>query len=265
MRFLLFIVLLISLSANAQFGNRSFFGYRPPAPTGTILYFEDAEGPADPFSTYVNQQIETAYGLTASTEQFYNGTKSVRFELRDTDPMNNNGTRAEVSFPTQDDLNRWYSFAVYFPSVDYEYDDEDELINQWHQGGGVTPSITLGTKIDKYRLIVKETPFAKQTYDLGAIIKDQWNTFVFHIKHSSATDGLLELWLNGEKVVSRTGINMYELTSGQFYSPKWKLGVYKSAWNGTNTTLVSKRVLYYDDVRLGDENATYSQMAPSQQ
>jgi hypothetical protein len=112
-------------------------------------------------------------------------------------------------------------------------------------------------------LIVKETPITKQVYDLGSIAKDKWNTFVFHIKHSSKTDGLIELWLNGQKVVSRTGINMYELSSGTYYSPKWKLGVYKSEWNGTNTSLTNKRVLFYDDVRLGNENATLAEMTPT--
>ncbi len=227
-----------------------------------LIYTEKFEG-SSAFSSYVSKQMETSYALTLAKSPVFEGSQSGRFELRDTDPMNNNGTRDEVAFPTQSNLNRWYAFSVYFPSADYKYDDEDELINQWHQGGGVTPSITLGTKMDKYRLIVKETPTTKQTYDLGTIAKDKWNTFVFHIKHSSKSDGLIELWLNGQKVVSRTGINMYELSSGQFYSPKWKLGVYKSAWNNSNTTLVNKRVLFYDDVRLGNENATLSDMTSS--
>jgi hypothetical protein len=243
-----------TLSESSEIGNVS-------ALSANILYNESFEGSAA-FATYgINKQIETSYGLTLASSPVFEGSKSGRFELRDTDPMNNNGTRAEVSFPTQSNLNRWYSFSVYFPSADYKYDDADELINQWHQGGGVTPSITLGTKLDRYRFIVKETPTTKQTYDLGSIAKDKWNTFVFHIKHSSKTDGLIELWINGQKVVSRTGINMYDLSSGQFYSPKWKLGVYKSAWNGTNTTLTNKRVLFYDNVRIGSESATLADMA----
>jgi hypothetical protein len=229
------------------------------APSSSKFVFEETFEDGNPFSTYVNKQIETSYGLTAASSPVFAGSKSGRFELRDTDPMNNNGTRAEVSFPEQSKLDRWYTYSVYFPSADFGSDTEDELITQWHQGGGVTPSLTLGIKLDKYRFQVKENPTAKITYDLGTVAKDRWNTFVFHIKHSSSSDGLLEVWLNGNKVISRAGINMYPVGS-QFYSPKWKMGVYKSAWNNSNTTTVSKRVLYYDNVRIGNETATYADM-----
>src|SRR5687768_10981402 len=126
-----------TINESSEIGNVS-------ALSANILYNEGFEG-SSAFTTYgINKQIETSYGLTLASSPVFEGSKSGRFELRDTDPMNNNGTRAEVSFPTQSNLNRWYSFSIYFPSADYKYDDADELINQWHQGGGVTPSITLG-------------------------------------------------------------------------------------------------------------------------
>src|SRR5688572_8600530 len=93
-----------------------------------ILYYENLSGDI-PFSSYVKKQIETPYGLTESTLQFFSGTKSARFELRDTDPMNNNGTRAEISFPDATNLNRWYSYAIFFPSEQWKYDDDDEVIS----------------------------------------------------------------------------------------------------------------------------------------
>lgn len=227
-----------------------------------LLYKEDFEGSA-PFSSYVSKQFPTSYSFTVATNPVFEGARSGRFELRDSDPMNNNGTRAEASFPVATNLNRWYSFSVYFPSADYKYDNSDELINQWHQHQhGTSSSISLRTKQDRYRLtIIPSYKATSEKIDLGAIAKDKWNTFVFHIKHSSGSDGLIEVWLNGQKVVNRTGSNMYSLSSADgLTNPGWKLGIYKSDWNNGKTTDTKKRVLYYDNIRLGNENATFTDM-----
>lgn len=226
--------------------------------TGNLLFHENCDG-SGLFSTYVSKQITTSYGLTASTSIFYNGTKSARFELRDGDPLNNNGTRAEVSFPWATNLNRWYSYAIYFPGTGFKYDSQDEVISQWHQGGGITQALSLRTKNDHIYLYTVD----KVWHDLGLIDKDKWHTYVFHVKHSSGSDGLIELWRDGQKIMNRSGANMYSLSSGTFHMPNWKLGIYKADWNGSETTDVTQRVLYFDDVKLGNEYATYNDMVPT--
>ncbi len=57
------------------------------------------------------------------------------------------------------------------------------------------------------------------------------------------------------------GPNMYRVT-GDIKNPSWKLGIYKSAWNGTAKTKSTKRVLYFDEIKMGNEYATYEEMAP---
>src|SRR4051812_13694713 len=82
-----------------------------------LLYSENADGTW--FSnSFAKLQAATSYSITASTAQHYNGTKSVRFELKDTDNEVQDGTRAEIVFPITTNLNRWYSFAMYLPSTD---------------------------------------------------------------------------------------------------------------------------------------------------
>jgi hypothetical protein len=222
-----------------------------------LLYHENCDG-STIFSTYVSKQTSTSYGITASTEQFYNGTKSARFELRDTDPEVQSGTRAEISFPNATNLNRWYSYALYIPSAEYQYDANDEVITQWHQGGSATPALCLRTKADHIYLRIMGNIWI----DLGAIDKDHWHAYVMHVKHSSGSDGLIEIWRDGQLIVNRSGQNMYDISTGTYHAPNWKLGVYKSDWNGTNTTATNLRVLYFDDIKLGDENATYNDMVP---
>ncbi|MBO9681177.1 MAG: polysaccharide lyase [Flavisolibacter sp.] len=231
------------------------------AATANIIYEENFEG-SNPFGTYVSKQFATSYGFTTVSTPLFDGKKVGRFELRDTDPLSHSGTRAEVSFPTPSvsDLHRWYSFAEYFPSAQWKTDDADEVLAQWHQGGGYSPSISLRGKNDHLWLYVKPTPSTTEKIDLGAIPKDKWNQFVFHIKHSSGSDGIIELYINGNRVYNRTGVSMYDLAKYGATAPKLKLGIYKSDWN-SKTTKSNIRVVYVDNVRLGNSKATYAEMA----
>ena len=88
--------------------------------------------------------------------------------------------------------------------------------------------------------------------DLGVFEKDKWRAYVMHVKHSSSSDGLIELWRDGVKILNRSGANMYAVT-GDYHNPKLKLGIYKSDWNGSGTTQTTQRVIYFDDIKMGNE------------
>jgi len=221
---------------------------------GNLLYEENADGSS--LSSYPSQHAAASYSITQSTTQFYNGAKSVRFELRDSDPEVQSGTRAELSFPKATNLNRWYSYAMFIPSAQFKYDTDDDVITQFHQGGGVTPALCLRVKQDHLYVRILGT-----WNDLGPFLKDAWHTYILHVKHSSSSDGLTEIWIDGAKVFSKTGANAYPV--GSTYSMPWlKMGIYKSDWNGTGTTQTTQRVLYFDDIKMGNEFATYNDMVP---
>jgi polysaccharide lyase-like protein len=221
----------------------------------SLLYKENADGTSI-FGTFVSKQTSTTYGVTASTSQFYNGIKSARFELRDTDTEIHNGSRSEISFPDATNLNRWYAYALYASSAQFKIDSDDDVISQWHQGGSATPALCLRVKSDRIYLRVLGT-----WIDLGVFEKDKWRAYVMHVKHSASSDGLIEIWRDGQKILNRTGTNMYSIT-GDYHAPNWKLGIYKSDWNGTGTTQTNIRVLHFDDIKLGNEYATYQDMVP---
>lgn len=221
-----------------------------------IIYNESCDG-LTLFATYVKKQTATSYAITQASDKCYSASKSARFELRDTDPEVQSGTRTEITFPTTTNLNRWYSFAIYFPRDGYLKDDADEVINQWHQGGGKTPALCLRTRNDILYLRVLGA-----WKNLGNITKDTWQSYVIHVKHSSGSTGLVEIWRDGKLIFTYKGANMYRVT-GDIKNPNWKLGIYKSAWNGTAKTKVSKRVLYFDDVKMGSERATLQEMTPA--
>jgi hypothetical protein len=206
----------------------------------------------------------------------FRGQKVARFKLKDSDPMISKGTRAEVTV-VKDAVQKemWYAFAAYFPSDGYAYDTQGEIISQWHQLADThlgempqSPATYLSTSKDRFildtgfnkdQVAAEVNPDSRRTLDLGPVTKDTWHEFVFHLVHSFKSDGLLEVWHNGTKRLSLRGGNMYNNQD----MPKWKLGIYKWKWNQNRSTDTRKRIIYFDNIRVGNALATLAQMSPS--
>lgn len=224
-----------------------------------LIYQETMEG-LTPFSTAHDWDVGSwDYALQFVKSPIYKGIKTARFEIREDQPLVAGGKRSEITIikgPLENfTKNSWYSFAVYFPSNGYEYDDEREIINQWYQNG--SPATSLRTRRDRILLESGNTKDNRKQFDIGAIAKNKWHTFVFHFIHSYGTDGLIEVWFNGTKKLTLKGGNMYD-----DILPKWKIGVYKSAFK-YGLSGVTRRVIYFDNVKVGDDKSTYETMKPA--
>ncbi|MHC2993575.1 hypothetical protein OB13_19065, partial [Pontibacter sp. HJ8] len=205
-----------------------------------------------------HKQFGTSYSFQMATNPVFQGAKSGRFELRSSDGEVANGTRAEVIVADPaTNKNRWYSFAAYFPSKDYAYDSGSEVISQWWQSSGTTQATSLRVRKDRLILRTGNNSGSLKEIDLGAVTKDSWQEYVFHFIHSYGTDGLIEVWKNGTKILTHKGGNMYDTKM-----PNWKIGVYKASWN-SGSTETTKRVLYFDNIRVGNEKASFSEMSSS--
>src|SRR3954466_2553915 len=84
---------------------------------GTLIWQENADLSTGFLNTYITKQAATTYGITASSEKVFGGNKAIRFELRDTDPENHSGTRAEIATPNATMNDLWYSYALYIPAA----------------------------------------------------------------------------------------------------------------------------------------------------
>ena len=224
------------------------------------LIFEETMEGLTPFSTAHGKEVGTwDYALQYVTDPVFKGIKSARFEIREDQPLVKDGKRAEVTIVKGADgditKNTWYSFAVYFPSS-YAYDSEREVINQWYQNG--SPATSLRTDSDRIILETGNTSSTRKKFALSPIVKGKWHTFVMHFIHSYGTDGLIEIWLNGTKIFTRSGGNMYNDVL-----PKWKIGLYKSAFKTPGLSSVRSRVIYFDNIRVGNSLATLEQMDPN--
>ncbi len=223
-----------------------------------LLFKEDFEGD-QPFSKVHNLETgEWDYAIQYISAPVYQGSKAVRFEIRADQPLVKNGKRSEaVIIKNIPGKGMWYSFAVYFPSDGFSYDSQREVINQWYQDG--SPATSLRAQQD--HLFLETGPALKQReqIDIGLITKNTWHEMVFHFIHSHYADGLVEVWYDGKQVISHRGGNMYDDVL-----PKWKIGLYKAAFKyGTSES--SKRIIFFDDIAVGNEKGSYEKMKPSKE
>jgi hypothetical protein len=232
----------------------NFLGESLRLGTWNMIIEETFEG-AEPFYAYVHKQMGAEHSLTTASSPKLLGKNSGRFELRITDPIvTTKSHRSEVLFPRAEQNNVWYSFGVYLPSNGFANDKHHEVLTQWIDNG---QRISLRTQNGNFRLRFVNNDGSLEHINLGAVTKDKWHEFVFHIIHSNGSDGLTELWLNGKKIVNRKGPNN---SSGQ--ASLWKLGIYKSSWTkeNSNTTV---RVAYFDNIRMANQNSNFEEMKPS--
>ncbi|QNF34721.1 heparin lyase I family protein [Adhaeribacter swui] len=211
------------------------------------------------------RQIYTSYGFGATTSVSRSGSRSARLELR----KEGSAVRSEIIFNKPTPSHGWYGMSLYMPSGNWQTEKDGDgwdIITQFHGtpdsgDGSRVPPISMSVIQGRLVLTVNysskrynKNPDGRKRFDLGPVVKDKWVDFVYHIKYSYKSDGKLELWKNGSKVVSYTGPNTYN----DAVTPYLKMGVYKRNWD-----YVSKRVIYVDDVRIGDGNSSYADVAPS--
>lgn len=167
---------------------------------------------------------------------------------------------------------RWYGLSIYLPK-DWK-DEMFDIVMQIHCHPDTnepprSPILTLETAGDNWKLNNrwdKERISQPAKNGAGGTITstmlwsgpyetEKWTDWVLHVKWSLGDDGLVEAWKDGVKVTEHKGPNCYN-DEKEFYL---KVGAYKPAYR---TTAPPQRVIYHDEVRIGNEKATYQDVAP---
>lgn len=224
-------------------------------PTNSLTSFTNYSA-----SQWASVQKYASYSVNRVTDFARTGSYSTRFELRKTDGLIGSGMRSESCRYSKGEvlgkIERWYGASYYLPS-DFATDAAPEILTQWHTSIG-SPPLALYTQNGDWRIVRRgnlQTTVAKYT-------KAKWTDFVFHVIWSTETDGLIEAWKDGVKVYTWKGATMYAGTVAGAYM---RTGIYKWPWNPTSkayTSTTTKRVVYIDDVRIGNQYATYKDVAP---
>jgi hypothetical protein len=167
---------------------------------------------------------------------------------------------------------RWYGLSLYLPK-DWE-DTMFDIVMQIHNKpdpgeGPKSPILTIVTegknwvisdRWDKEKISKPAKNGSGGTITTNQIYKgpyetEKWTDWVFHVKWSLEDDGLIEVWKDGQKVGEYKGPNGYN-DDDPYYM---KIGVYKPAYRNTSPP---QRVIFHDEVRIGNEKASYADVAP---
>ena len=242
--------------------------------TNSLLLTSAFESTTD-FNNW-SKEICRPTALTISSDVARKGKTSARFEFTKSDVINYNGfMRAEIRQNSQAEAEQWFGFSNYLPA-DFVTDPLAEKIAQWHEVPDFdkgenwrSPPISLGIENGRYYVQIlwaaaevntNDTKDGEKKVDLGPVDKAKWNDWVFHIKFSYKSDGILEIWKNKVKIFSLYGPNSFN----DVYYPYFKIGIYKWGWNGwASYSPESKRVLYYDEVRIGNKSANLDTVSPN--
>lgn len=212
--------------------------------------------------------------IKQSTEQVRSGKYSAKFELSKSDPDIGGSKRLELARSPYSTPGgeHWYGMSINLPTS-YIADPNEEVLFQLHATaddgeGHTSPPVALQTKDGRWRMQILWDSRAINTsqnwsnvkiIDLGAYEKGAWTDWVFHIKSSYQTDGLIEIWKNGKLVATYNGPNNYNDKVGNFL----KMGIYKWGWKEGIYSTTTKRTLYFDEIRIGNQNSSYEDVAPN--
>jgi len=101
-----------------------------------------------------------------------------------------------------------------------------------------------------------ESSIGKSITGLAA---NQWFDFVIQYKFSYRTDGFVKIWINDEAVLNYTGIQTcFNDERGSIM----KMGAYKFPWRQNTPQEHREITVYHDEIRIGDENSSYKEVAP---
>ena len=207
------------------------------------------------------------------------GDRAVQFTV----PRALNSFRAELALTQEPGYQeRWYGVRIFVPA-DWVFDEEDggDIVTQWHHilGGATAPErgnyppLSIAIKGDRWNInnnygIVGQAK-RDNFYAPAKVIPGQWVSWVIHAQWSPRSEGRLEIWLNGDQVVNKSGPNTYDTPKP--HTPYWKIGLYHPEWKTRNASKfnahpakIRQRVIVIDDTRMGDERATFRDVAPPQ-
>lgn len=212
------------------------------------------EGP-NYLSGWYNSQHCCPHSVQQTSEQIKAGSSALRFEVRSTDAPTSGSIRSEIALDS-DPLNqeRWYGFSIYLK--DWVDDDAGESVFQWAPDNtSGSSSMALLASGGRFTYVTNNGGSNNVFADMGPVISNKWTDFVIRIKWATDTSGLLQVWMNGNLVINRSGVKTTTVNS------YFKAGINKFGWSNQSSA-VTQRVIYFDEVRIGNASATYSDVAP---
>jgi len=203
------------------------------------------------------------------------GNRAVQFTLNQLDGVRRAELRSVNAVPANSEA--WYGFSVYLPKswvIDRGANDiiaqygapPDRKLGETHSRGGPPLALVVSGKnfhiVRRWDTNPTTTPKSvdnEERIDIGAYKTGVWTDFVIHIKWSYKHDGFIQVYKNGKLVVDKKVSTNRNDQGGIFFNT----GIYKPKFETQpEESDVDKRVLYFDEIRIGQANAKYQDVAP---
>lgn len=231
-----------------------------------IIFYDDCEDPPSSYS-WQAQVSGSGNSISVNDQLSKNGTKSYKFVLTPT------SNRAELAL-IQSGVSRfkyneeyWVGYSIFIPkgtsftslsSFGQFHGRPDGPIgtcdNYRNPIWTITPDpkggIIIPQKAQTEKCSLNTYSRSKWNTNPKFIKIGEWNDFVLNFKFSYTNGGFFKTWLNGELILNDTGINCYN----DEIPPYFKIGIY--------ATLDKEMIVFYDEVRVGDKDSTYEEIAP---
>ena len=184
------------------------------------------------------------------------GKYAARFELRAGDDTGD-GVRAEVKERYLAPFGReiWYSFSTFIPP-DFPIVDTPTVISQWHASedpgeDAASRSPVLAHRYGGGALLIDIRFSSQKTqrvndgdsevlYEQKDFPRGVWHDFLYRVRWSHRSDGLVECWLDGKRVIDYQGPVGYNDNEG----PYFKFGLYHHGGD-------KPFIIYHDEYRRG--------------
>jgi hypothetical protein len=207
------------------------------------------------FSGWV-RKFAASYSGEIASNPVRRGRHAARFELRAGDDTGD-GVRAEVKEMYCAPLGRdiWYSFSTFIPS-DFPIVDTPAVITQWHASEDPGEKAAARSPVLAHRYangdLVIDIRFCSQRtqrandgtrrilFEQKNFSKGAWHDFLYRIRWSYLSDGLVDCWLDGIQIINYKGSIGYNDGKG----PYFKFGLYHHGG-------IKPFVIYHDEYRRG--------------
>jgi hypothetical protein len=206
------------------------------------------------------------YSATIDSQYARVGSKSVKFQLNDTDRLVAAGSRSELTLTSTNPLNpslRWFAWSEYLPA-NYASDILPEIHFQIADNTGLTaPNVAMWLRQNrwfinfKYNIGAGNVEIQQEITNSGATLGG-WTDWVIYYLPAIDNTGIVELYRNGTLVYRRTGPNANAQGGVLVPSRYPKFGVYKWPWNNPGTYNPSQRITYVDEVKYGGASSQLS-------
>lgn len=246
------------------------------------LIFEESFEGASPWENWLTTQDNlgvdgNTWARQQSSTYAFDGEYSYRTEVRSgCDGYKSSGYRSEIrpdSITDPTDAIQWYGFSILCNDPNDGTDWTGNSLGhfwQWHpENGSGSASLAIYNNYHAnsgWSLAINPSGGSGNDSVMDSnipITANEWHHVVFKIFQGTSNNGYVKVWIDGV-LIFNTATNLDFHVDGMYLKVgqnRWGTCASPDCPSG-NQAPCDTWVLYYDNIRIGDSNATYNDVAP---